>query len=89
MIRVKRKYVARKRDIPNHAEAKVLILWEEDDAPVPDKERVGAAFRRITQLDAKHALATVDEGDVMTHYYRGGWVRIVSYDGGAVGMLIE
>ena len=89
MIQVKRKYVVSKKDIPNHAEAKVLIVWEEDDAPVPDKERGRDAFTRITQLDPKHALATVDEGDVITNYYRGGWVRIVSYDGGAVGMLIE
>lgn len=89
MIQVKRKYVVSKKDTPNHAEAKVLIVWEEDDAPVPDKEDGPAAFRRITQLNDKHTLATVDEGDVITHYYRGGWVRTVSYDGGAVGMLIE
>lgn len=60
----------------------------EDDAPVPDKERVESAFIRIVGKSHGETVKVIDEGDTMFSFYRGGWVKVVSYDGGEVCVLV-
>lgn len=69
---------------------RVLVVWEEDDAPVPDKERLGAAWVRITGHRLERApLRVVDRGDWIASLYPDGWVRIASCEGGAVGVVVQ
>lgn len=69
----------------------IVILWEEDDALVPDKERGWEAFARMAPrgLNYKHHDLSFDGGDVSYYFYRNGWVRIHSYEGEAIGVLVE
>jgi hypothetical protein len=88
----KRKYIF---DNLNDCEIEncILTLWVEDDAPVPDKERVDSAFERMsgyTKSQCKRNLKRkIDRGDWIAFIYRNGWVKIISCEGGAVGVLIE
>lgn len=68
----------------------LVVLWEEDDAPVPDKEQTHAAFKRITGLNTDSYHKREDYGDhFIDVYYPSGWVKCSSYDGGFVGVLIK
>ena len=85
--------VRKKEDIPKDWTKSVLWLWEEDDAPVPDKERVAAAFERISGMPHKFQgvrfIMKHRDDDCFTYFYRGGWVKQVACDGARVGVLVE
>ena len=90
LISVKTLRVRKKEDIPKDWTKSVLWLWEEDDAPVPDKESVEAAFERITKVqNQKSFISKHDDDDCFTYFYRGGWIKQVACDGARVGVLVE
>ena len=73
------------------------LMWIEDDAPVPDKELVNHAWRRLYGEDypIKHGSTgpdkfggglscIVDYGDCMAYELRDGKIIISSFDGGAI-----
>ena len=66
------------------------LIWSEDDAPVPDKELLPAAFKRIAELDYVRWLkgtTTIDEGDSFLHVPTGKydkWLTADAYDGGHI-----
>jgi hypothetical protein len=75
------------RDVPENWHDRLVKLWEEDDAPVPDKELTREAFVRI----AGHhniEIHKIDDGDAFYYFYMRGWVKCVSCDGGYVGVLV-
>ncbi len=86
---LKRKLIRREWDIPGNWKDILLSLWIEDDAPVPDKEDVQSAFTRIVGKYHGEPITTIDEGDTIFSFYRDGWVKVVSYEGGAVCVLVE
>ena len=88
-ISIKTLRARKKEDIPKDWTKSVLWLWEEDDAPVPDKERVGAAFKRLTNGWNLKLIHEDQDDDCFTYFYRGGWVKQVACDGARVGVLVE
>lgn len=80
-------------NVANELYDKMLILWEEDDACVPDRERVGPAFYRISninpQLKGYYDVITVDLGSITFEIYDGGWVKGYADGLGFVGVLVE
>lgn len=85
---IKRLHVSKGEDVPADWQERTVVLWEEDDAPVPDKERTDAAFRRIAGRVGDPIL-TIDQGDQLVYFYRHGWVKTINYEGGWVGVLIK
>lgn len=79
--------VASGDDIKDDWDKHCLILWEEDDVPVPDKEKVAQAFTRIAGKPS--ICVEIDHGDSWTQFFRGGWVKHVSFDGGWVGVMVK
>lgn len=84
---IKRMRVTSKDDIPEDWKDHVLVLWEEDDVNYSDKEYTNHAFIRITgrtplEVDRR------DLGDSFVYFYRDGWVKVVTFDGGWVGVLV-
>lgn len=75
--------------IPENWRDLLLVLWREDDAMVPDKERSHAAFKRITGMKPSDHIHDADDGDYFYHFYRPGWVLGIGYDGGFVGVLVN
>ena len=79
--------------LPENWDDIVVWIWQEDDVPVPDKEKTETAFSRITGLNLvtqeAHKLVTIDHGDAFVTAYRGGWVKEINYEGGRVGCLIR
>jgi hypothetical protein len=62
-------------------EGDLWILWSEDDAGTPDRERVDDAWQRIFQENrtAQKVIATRnDPGDTFEHHYAGGRLAICS-----------
>jgi len=86
----KKQNVTKQDDIGGDWRDWLVVLWEEDDAPVPDKERVYEAFCRISEIKhQQHPIYVIDEGDQFINFYRGGWVKAVSCEGGWVGVLLK
>lgn len=83
--------MAIKRDYnPGHDwYARVITIWAEDDAPVPDKESTEAAFNRITGTTYHRIKEEIDHGDTTTYLYEQGWVKTVSFDGGQIGFVYK
>lgn len=56
---------------------RVVVVWEEDDAMVPDREMGTAAFARIAGTSTMRGgnIDEYDGGDTIMTLYRGGWVR--------------
>lgn len=57
-------------------------IWMEDDAPVPDKESLRDAYKRITGHDWEYKQyfeSSEDKGDAFYHHIFGGWLVIESY----------
>ena len=86
---IKKLFVHDLNDIPVDWEQHLVKLWEEDDAPVPDKERTDAAFKRISGLGYDRPIYEIDQGDQSIFLYRGGWAKAVNCEGGWVGVLIR
>jgi len=89
---LKKLMVQQKDDIPKEWEKQLVILWVEDDAPVPDKESTLSAFMRITGMGAvevERPIHEIDAGDAFFNFYRWGWVKAVTCDGGWVGVLVR
>jgi len=69
----------------------IIIIWEQDDAPTPDKEVAPAALRRLMgikhpRLEAK----IVDEYDNGTTFlYQEGWVMRVYPEGSSIGIIYQ
>lgn len=62
------------------------LVWSEDDANVPDRERIDGAWRSITGKPL-HGLACMAEwaaGDAVYHRMPGGWIACTGCDGGAI-----
>lgn len=74
---------------PDDWQDHILTIWVEDDAPVPDKESTNAAFKRITGKDPNQYIERIDNGDHFIYRYLGGWVRLISYGDGAVGVVYK
>lgn len=81
--------VYKKEHIPEDWEERLVALWSEDDVPIIDKERTDTAFKRITKEDPKNYLHVIDRQDHAYYFYRRGWVRLISCEGGAVFLLIR
>ena len=86
--KLRKHYLREKECIPAGWIGKVVVLWEEDDAPVPDKEKTATAFKRISGCIEK-PLHTIDNGDEFISFYRGGWVKSINCEGGWVGVLVR
>jgi regulator of RNase E activity RraA len=84
---IKRLHISKGEDVPADWQERTVVLWEEDDAPVPDKERTDAAFRRIAGR-AGDPILTIDQGDQLVYFYWSGWVKAINCEGGWVGVLI-
>lgn len=67
---------------------RVLVLWDEDDALTPDRERGATALRRFAGPYVGDALARVDEGDTTYRLYPGGWVLGCSCGLDFVGVVV-
>jgi hypothetical protein len=93
MKRLKKLFILKPSDIPKNWREMYLRIWVEDDAPVPDKERTGNAFQRITGHTDKYMRERhthmIDDDDCITFFYSDGWVREVACDGGSVGVLVK
>lgn len=87
-FKVRRKRVYSAEDVPEGWMDSHLLLWQEDDAPVPDKERVNEALIRMAGPHLRK-LVSVDLGDCFGHVYSGGWVVVHTPEGGYVGVLVE
>lgn len=59
-------------------------LWTEDDAPVPDKERLESAWRRFFGEDRPERVDIVDEGDSITSRYTHGRYTRFMPEGGQI-----
>lgn len=74
---------------------RVLVVWEEDDARSPDRERNKDALRRISgrfgfiDPDKEAHLLCADVDDTTHYLYRGGWVLGWSCGLGFVGVLVK
>lgn len=68
---------------------RLLVLWEEDDAPVLDKERTGQAFERISGRPVGAWVAKVQVGDHAAYLHRNGWVHCIYPEGGCVAVVIK
>lgn len=86
---IKHLFTYKPEHIPDDWKKHCVIIWEEDDVPYIDKENTSTAFERITGRTPNDYIHIIDEGDVTYYFYRGGWVRCISYDGGFVGLLIK
>lgn len=91
--------------IPNDWHKHILIIWQEDDAARaahddareqlgPSSSRDGdhyaGAWVRITGTRWEQPpLRRHDAGDAMYYIFPGGWVRVDSYDGSALGIALE
>jgi hypothetical protein len=94
-----------KHNFPKNWDNQVVQIWHEDEClrDDPDAEKLWAtpgspggiqregAWKRITGLDfdEKDRIAEADHGDTSLYLHRGGWVEINSYDGCAVGIVVE
>lgn len=70
---------------------RILILWEEDDARPPDRERGPEALSRISgqrQL-VKQRSYRPDDDDWCADMYNGGWVLGQAPDGAFVGVVVR
>lgn len=87
----KKQSVTCQGDIGDKWRDRLVVIWEGDDAPVPDKERVDSAFRRISGFSTGYhkPVLKVDEGDEFVYFYREGWVKAVDCEGGWVGVLLK
>ena len=58
-------------------------IWMEDDAPVPDKENLRQAWKRLfdEELDTKKAITVEDHQDVILYLMPNGYLACVSYPG--------
>lgn len=69
---------------------RVVTLWMEDDAPVPDKETTGAALCRFMGTPHPGAfMEEIDGGDTFTRLYPGGWVETIYPEGGEIGVVFK
>lgn len=68
---------------------RVVVVWEEDDALVPDREKVHQAFARIcgSAWSRDTALARHDGGDTISVLHPGGWVTGACCGLGFVGVV--
>lgn len=78
----------RKEDIPENWQDHQLQLFVEDDAQVPDKERVYQASQRFISSHVK-PIHKIDDGDALYTFYSDGHVVCNSYDGGYVALLLK
>jgi hypothetical protein len=84
---LRRRYVFDVADIPENWRDDFASLWEEDDVHPPGAENSADALSRISGR-RDPAIYIFDDGDSVVHFYRGGWVRIVSAQGDSVGVLV-
>lgn len=82
-------YVTNPENIPENWEDHLVRLWVEDDIPTPDKETTESAFKRIAGETRGEPIHEIDQGDCSVYFYRGGWVKVISFDGGCVGILVQ
>lgn len=68
-------------------EDRILTIWMEDD--VAHGESTDDAFVRITGKDLDQYIEKIDGKDHFIYLYRGGWVRVISYEGGEVGIVYK
>ena len=88
-MKVKRLFILKKEQLPDDWQQRILWLWQEDDAPVPDKEKTNSAFARISNMHhSKGIIGVHDYEDYVYTIHVGGWVRRFDYDGGRVGVLV-
>lgn len=79
-----------KQDIPDDWKSCLAVLWVQDDVPYAGRERVAGAFPRISGVrETEEPIHTDDQEDAIYTFYRGGWVRCVSCEGGFVGVLLK
>lgn len=80
----------RLRTIPPDWHRHVLILWDEDDALVPDRERTREALVRISGLAVYNdPIDRKVEGDTSFALYSSGWIEGNSCGLGWVGVLVD
>lgn len=94
---LKKNMIYHEDHVPDNWRDYAVVLWMdsrakdldsmEDDAPVPDKESTVAAFHRISECRTGSHVKFIDEGDQMFYFYRGGWIRAETCEGGWVGIL--
>lgn len=88
MLKMKHTYSS--QDIDSNWRDHCVMIWQEDDALVPDKEHTNNAFERISALSlTSMPFHEIDEIDQFVYFYSGGWVRVINYEGGWVGIMIE
>ena len=75
-------WTPRRGPLPEEWQDRIAILWEEDDARTPDRERGSTAFCRMRDSFATMKIvARKDWGDSVAILYEDGWV-----DGGSCGL---
>lgn len=74
---------------------RTVIIWMEDDAPVPDKEKVEAAWKRIRGCDLNSnsykckVLKKLEDGDTFIKLYPHGWVIFTCCEGSGIGIVVK
>lgn len=70
---------------------KIVIIWREDDSGCADRERLRAAFQRITgrRLEDRKVITGCDKGDWTASLFADGWVAIDSCEGSAIGVVAD
>lgn len=86
---IKKMLITKPGDVPDNWESHAVVLWEEDDVPISDKEKSPAAFNRITGIGNQQPVCLIETEDCITWFYRGGWIRQVHCEGSWVGVLVE
>lgn len=73
-----------------------VLIWTEDDAPVPDKERVHEAWERIfktrapwLQPSTRQPIHKVDLGDWVAYVYSDGRVMTSSPEGAEIRLMVK
>jgi hypothetical protein len=75
---------------------RIVTIWEEDDAPVPDKERFSHAWERIRgdkydekRMHSSSVIATYDGGDWYVRLHPYGWVSGGTCSGAFIGIIVN
>ena len=89
MSRPKKQRVRGPEDIDANWRDRCLVLWEEDDARPPDRERGPDALTRFSGMHKNHTdpVHVLDLSEESVMFYRGGWVLGHTCEGAWLGIM--